>query len=721
MAVNLVSPGILTREVDLTLGRIQTTNVNVGVIAGPFEKGPINQPILIKSEKELLSIFGKPVTKDFQSEYWLSAASYLSYGGHLRVIRTSSTELRNANIGVSTANVSSLVINSKDDFEINYPDVSNWYFASRNAGSWANKVKVCVIDNFADQIISGINTTSLVSIGVTVGYGVTQSLSGRTVNVGTSVTTYTTEYIRGLITGIGNSEIYIKITDMISPNTGISSPIEYKIPGSTSGNAYSFVGTGTTINIVNSSGITTATLTSATVSDWYNQQTLGLTNSTVYWKNIANKPGTSTYAADRNSKNDELHVVVIDDSGSVSGIVGNLLEKFTFLTKSTDGKSIPSENIYYKNYLTNNSNYIYPGKVLYSSAPSKLIPTVGNVSQFTTTTGNWGQETSNIAFAPVGSISYSLTGGVDYSGVGGYSATLSNIISSYQVVLDKPELNINYLIGGPSGITKYESQSKANSILAIAESRKDCVAVISPFRGSVIGNSNSDVQTADIIDFFEGVQSSSYGILDSGYKYVFDRFNNKFEYIPCNADVAGLLARTASERYPWFSPAGTSRGSLKNAIKLAYNPNNSQRDDLYTKRINPIITTKDSGIILFGDKTALSSSSAFDRINVRQLFLVLEDTIENSARQQLFEFNDEITRINFVNIIDPYLRDVQSKRGITEYLIVCDESNNTPEIIDNNEFKADIYVKPARSINFIGLTFVATRTGLNFSEVVGTV
>jgi phage tail sheath protein FI len=278
------------------------------------------------------------------------------------------------------------------------------------------------------------------------------------------------------------------------------------------------------------------------------------------------------------------------------------------------------------------------------------------------------------------------------------------------------------LIGGPSGgATIYESQAKANELIAIADIRKDCVATISPHRDDVVNVANSDTQTNNIVKFFDPLTSSSYAVFDTGYKYVFDRFNNQFRYIACNADVAGLMARTSINQYPWFSPAGASRGALNNAVKLAYNPSQAQRDTLYPKRINPIIFSPGAGIILFGDKTALSYTSAFDRINVRRLFLTLESSIERAARAQLFEFNDTITRANFINIVEPYLRDVKSKRGITDFVVVCDESNNTPDVIDGNQFKADIYIKPARSINFIGLTFVATRTGVSFEEIIGTV
>ena len=271
----------------------------------------------------------------------------------------------------------------------------------------------------------------------------------------------------------------------------------------------------------------------------------------------------------------------------------------------------------------------------------------------------------------------------------------------------------------------------ATKLIAVAEKRKDAVAFISPYRAAMISdNPNQDtvdivLQDADITDnvinFFEPMTSSSYAVFDSGYKYMFDRFANTFRYIPLNGDIAGLCARTDINQFPWFSPAGTARGAILNAIKLAYNPSKDDRDRLYSSRINPVIFSPGAGIILYGDKTGFAKASAFDRINVRRLFIFLEDAISAAAKDQLFEFNDEITRTNFVNIVEPFLRDVQAKRGIQDYVVICDETNNTAAIIDANEFVADIYIKPARSINFIGLNFIATRTGVSFEEVIGNV
>ena len=300
-------------------------------------------------------------------------------------------------------------------------------------------------------------------------------------------------------------------------------------------------------------------------------------------------------------------------------------------------------------------------------------------------------------------------------------AELGDLITAYNLFDNKDEVQVDYLLMGPSLPGFAESQAKANQLISIAGSRKDCVAVVSPYRQGVVNLTNTTTQTNNILEFFAPLTSSSYGIFDSGYKYTYDRFNNKFRYIPCNGDVAGLMTRTAINSFPWFSPAGQQRGLLNNAIKLAYNPTKAQRDLLYPERINPIINQAGTGVMLFGDKTGLSYPSAFDRINVRRLFLTVEQALERSAQAQLFELNDQTTRANFVNIVEPYLRDIQAKRGVYDFQVICDESNNTPDVIDNNEFRADIFLKPTKSINYITLTFVATRTGVSFEEVTGRV
>ena len=807
MALNLVSPGVRIREVDLTVGGITAANNQVGAIAGPFEKGPVNVPILIETENDLLNTFGKPISSDSQYEYWLGAASYLSYGGVLRVVRCDGTNLNNANaVGVGSTTGTTLKIKSTEDYN-NLTTAPTWDWAARNPGSWANNLKVCVIDAAADQRIA-ISTQ-----GLNVGFAVTAAFSQSVAGVGT----VTTEagVLKGIITKVNSGSIDVKVTakssgagstvftetsysegsvnafsagnikitnnsnnfvqieeasvsrffGVVSTGSTVINPVDaftnlpsnitagqfiVPVTGSSlpTGTTYT-VGIGTTINSIgigtvitivnqNALGLGSSATGSGTVqfyvlnvgsagetistpSDWYNEQTLGLTNATVYWKNIAPRPRTSQYASERSGRNDELHVVVVDDTGVVTGTAGNILEKYTNVSKALDAKISPSQANYYKDIIANNSQYVFPG--LAPEGVDTKFDTVSGVGSASNTT--WGLTAQGNTFNCIGASIYNLTGGRDYSGVssvGGYSVGLSDVISAYRNFTNPAEYKIDFLIGGPSGGTSiYESQAKANELIAIADVRKDCVATISPHRDGVVNQANSDTQTTNIVNFFDPLTSSSYAVFDTGYKYIYDRFNNQFRYVACNADIAGLMARTSINQYPWFSPAGASRGALNNAVKLAYNPSQAQRDLLYPKRINPIIFSPGAGIILFGDKTALSYSSAFDRINVRRLFLTLESSIERAARAQLFEFNDTITRANFINIVEPYLRDVKSKRGITDFVVVCDESNNTPDVIDGNQFKADIYIKPARSINFIGLTFVATRTGVSFEEIIGTV
>jgi hypothetical protein len=803
MSLNLVSPGVKIREVDLTVGRIDAVNDQVGAIAGPFVKGPINVPTLVETEQDLINYFGKPSATDAQYEYWMAASAYLSYGGTLRVIRTNDTNLQNAHSYVSAPQT--FAIESDEDYFNNYQSPSGWTWASKTAGTWANGAKVCVIDGGADQRVS------IGTFGILAGYGFTCSISTSYASTDGTVQLFG-GYLKGIVTKVNQGSVDVKLLSRYDADTGISTVISYSSnslnqipsPDVNGGNywqVFNNVGTATSLEkfrldnsgtvgsgatiitcpseidltsilvgdlvqsingsykarvvgvstgqiILNSpSAVSLAATTfvvtytrnagdntlnngeglkpipsNSGVTDWYDQQTLGLTNSTVYWKNIAPKPSTSQYASDRTCKNDELHIVVVDDSGAITGIAGNILEKFTGLSKALDGRISPSQSIYYKNYIANNSAYIYGGAV-----DSLLASKFTTVDGYTPNSGGsiaWGQNASGVNFGLIGARSYSFTNGNDYAtlGTAGMSPLLSEVIASYNILTNPSEYKINFIIGGPSGgTTIFESQAKANALVAIAEARKDCVVTLSPHRDGVVNVPSSDTQTSNIINYFDALSSSSYAVFDSGYKYTFDRFNNTFVYVPLNADIAGLMARTSINNYPWFSPAGAQRGIINNAIKLAYNPSQTQRDLLYPKRINPVIFSPGAGIVLFGDKTALSYASAFDRINVRRLFLTLEDTIERAARAQLFEFNDVITRSNFVNIIEPYLRDVKAKRGITDFLVVCDESNNTPDVIDGNQFKADIFIKPARSINFIGLTFVANRTGVSFEEVVGTV
>jgi len=728
MATPQLSPGVIVREVDLTVGRADNVLDNIGAIAGPFAIGPVDQAIDITTENELINTFGKPISTDSQYEYWMSASSFLSYGGVLKVVRTNGTNLKNANAAVGYAATTTLKIKNYDDYSLNYSsDSQNWVFAAKNPGTWANNLKVCVIDNKADQTI-GITTTDLGNLGAVVGYGVTYALSDITIP-GEGTTSSFTGYLKGIIAGVttsatGASTIDVKVVSRVS-SAGTETAIDYK-----ENDLASSFPTAETLTFVNNSGINTgSTVTAGTVVDWYNEQTLGLTNSTVYWKSLAPKPRTTSYASQRSSKNDEIHIVIVDDLGTVTGIQGNILEKHIGLSKASDAISAVNspQSIFWKDYLALNSAYVYAGdnpsvgEDSYNGTSALATGFSSGYTKITESGGQWNVATQGITFSAIGKVAYTLASGADYGASGGMSASLGDLTTSYGLFSNSDEIGIDYLIMGPGLTNKYESQAKANYLISLAELRKDCIAVISPHRSDVVNVSNATMQTSNVVEFFTPLSSSSYAIFDSGYKYTYDRFNKTFRYIPCNGDVAGLMVRTNVVAFPWFSPAGQQRGVLNNAIKLAYNPSKAQRDQLYGIRVNSIVNQPGTGILLYGDKTGLSYASAFDRINIRRLFLTIEQALQRTANAQLFELNDVITRSNFVNIVEPYLRDIQAKRGLYDFLVVCDETNNTPDVIDNNEFRADIFIKPAKSINYVTLTFVATRTGISFEEVAGTV
>ena len=725
MPLNLASPGILVREVDLTSGRIDPTTDKIGAIVAPFPRGPVNLPTLVSTEQQLVDIFGEPAAIDKHYEHWLTASSYLAYGGSLRVVRASGDSLTNALAGTA----SSITINSTEDYVTKTYDentIGNVTVAARNPGSWANGLQVAIIDSFADQTLTGEFAD------VIVGYGVTQGLDGKVLIGAGSTSSLDGYYLKGIVTevGAGNSSIKVKVNSYIDPN-GDEVEVDY-----TAGGTWQFAGSGTVGVHTNGYNSAYATKTYATAVDWFDTQTVnisstGISTITYKWNALAGRPGTSAFAESRKSKNDEVHVIVFDGNGSVTGTVGTVLEKHLSLSKATDAVFSAGSPSYWRKYLYNNSEFIFGG-----SAPAG-ITTTGFSSGFTLQGDDaWDQPAEGIIFSASGNQTLTLTNGFNYdysSGIGTAGAldsTKADINGGYDILGNTEEYDVDFLIQGSASYGKEEAQALASKLISVAELRKDSIAFISPYRGAFLSESadnktntinSANAITDNVVSFFAPLPSSSYAVFDSGYKYMYDRFANTFRYVPLNGDIAGICARNDINNFPWFSPAGTARGSVLNAIKLAYNPTKAQRDVLYTNRINPVIFSPGDGIILFGDKTGLARASAFDRINVRRLFLFLEDAISAAAKDQLFEFNDEITRTNFVNIVEPFLRDVQAKRGITDYVVVCDQTNNTAAVIDANEFVADIFIKPARSINFIGLTFVATRTGVSFEEVIGNV
>ena len=734
MPLNLASPGIVVREADLTVGRVDPTSASIGAIAAPFAQGPVDLPTLVENEQDLLNVFGKPYSNDKHYEHWLTASSFLAYGGSLRVVRADDDGMYNAqNVGVGT----SVKVKSVEHYEqLGYDEtpISSAIVSAKNPGTWANGLRVGIIDAKADQRITGVTTTSIL-----VGYAVTQAVPAGTVVAGAGTTSSLDGYFRGVVTGVGGSTLDIKLTAHVSGMSTVTL-VDYQPSGVY---AFSGLGTGTSSLYVDNAGTGIATLTSGSVVDWFDQQTLTLSSSTtIGWNQLADRPGTSEYAAARGSKNDEVHVVVIDGLGNITGNAGTVLEKHLSLSKAKDAEFSVGSPSYWNAYLKTNSEYLFGGTVGTSTANTGTdvgIVTTGFTSGIGTTLITdigWNQDAEGVTFGGLGVQNLTLEGGKNYGGIstvtetGALSAGLGKLVSAYGLFENTDNYEVDFLLMGSGAKSKIETQALANKLIAVAEARKDALAFISPYRAAAITDSSNDTAaqinsdsdiTDNVLSFYAPVTSSSYAILDSGYKYMYDRFANTFRYVPLNGDIAGLCARNDINNFPWFSPAGTARGAILNAVKLAYNPSKTQRDKLYSARVNPVIFSPGAGIVLFGDKTGLAKASAFDRINVRRLFVYLEDAISAAAKDQLFEFNDEITRTNFVNIVEPFLRDVQAKRGISDYVVICDETNNTAAVIDNNEFVADIFIKPARSINFIGLTFVATRTGVAFEEVIGNV
>ena len=719
MPLNLASPGIVVREVDLTVGRVDPTSGGIGAIVAPFAQGPVDLPTVIGSEKDLLDVFGKPYGTDKHYEHWLVASSYLAYGGSLSVVRADDTSLQNGFVGAAA----SIKIKSLEHYEeLGYDEnpITNVVVAARNPGSWANGLRVGIIDAKADQIL----TLSAAPAGFAVGMGVTQAISSTLPGAGT--TSVLDGHLKGIVTEVDGTDAYVKVLEHVSA-AGTITEVDYQPSG-----VYAFSGTGSVAIHTSGQVVSYATTSVTAQADWFDQQSLTLTSSTtVKWNQLADRPGTSEYAAARGSRFDEVHVVVVDGDGDITGNSGTILEKHLSLSKAKDAEFSLGSPSYWRKYIANGSPNIFAG-----SQPAGIV-TTGYSSGFTPESDiSWDQNAEGITFGATGNSNNTLGGGWNYDGAGNIenngalSAGLSELVTGYGLFENTEKYNVDFILMGSAGYAKEDAQALANKCIAVAEARKDAIAFISPYRGAAITDTSDDravtinsdeTITDNVISFYAPVTSTTYGIFDSGYKYTFDRFANTFRYIPLNGDIAGLCARNDANNFPWFSPAGTNRGGILNAVKLAYTPSKAQRDRLYSNRVNPVIFSPGAGIVLFGDKTGFGKSSAFDRINVRRLFIYLEDAISAAARDQLFEFNDEITRTNFVNIVEPFLRDVQAKRGIFEFVVICDETNNTAAIIDNNEFVADIFIKPARSINFIGLTFVATRTGVSFDEVIGNV
>jgi len=635
-----VSPGVLVQEKDLTR-IIPAVSTSIGAVAFQATKGPLDEVVSISSEQELVSTFGKPNSTTFEG--FFTASNFLAYSNSLRVVRVQNTSVSNA-----TESGSAFVIKNTTDYQDNYADgsASVGLWAARTAGAWGNNLRIdsCPSATVYEETAKTTVNDASTSVGDTV----------VTVTSGTGISA-------GDIVNFGDNYEY----RVISISTNDLTIVRKEEP------QY--------FTASDSSGL------HATITDGANVR-----RRWRHYELFDKAPGTSPYAQANGGSGDELHIVVVDEDGGISGTKGEVLEIFGAVSKGSDAKTPQGSTNYYPDVIYNSSNYIY--WMDHNSSGS-----------------NWGSAVSGTTFTSVTTVSeVSLQSGSD-----GSAATTAQKLTAYEKFADAETVDVGLIMAGNGDATHIDN------LITVAENRKDAVVFASPERSDVVGVANANTQKDNVVGFFNGIRSSSYVVFDSGYKYQYDRYNDVYRYVPLNGDIAGLAARTDLVADSWFSPAGLNRGIVRGAVKLAFNPQKSHRDELYRARVNPVATFPGQGTVLFGDKTGLSAPSAFDRINVRRLFITLEKAISTASKFQLFEFNDEFTRANFRNIVEPFLREVQGRRGITDFLVVCDETNNTGEVIDRNEFIAEIFVKPARSINFITLQFIATRTGVSFDEVAG--
>ena len=734
----LVSPGVQVREIDLT-NVIPAVSTSIGAIAGPFERGPVSSVTTISSEEQLVSLFGKPQGDNF--EFWFTAANFLQYSDALRVVRAESAVL---NAGAN----SGILIRDDDHYEASFStgQGSHGEWAARTAGTHGNSlgVSICPGKRAFTQplgtlnLVNGAGAVGDLSIDVD-----DQDKSNATISVGDIIGFQTNNAITAVVNGaitvatknltvdansgtaaVGQRVIGAGISDggevvKIATVTSQTALILDK-PITVADDVVLAFTTDANIESKNQeyevTSVSSNTLTFRLLDDpaGGGLQTIIPDNSyiTRRWRFsdlFDGAPGTSAWAtANGRGEEDELHVAVYDTTGDITGYdvdvagqrTSSVVEVFAAMSKNTKGKSPQGDNNYYPNVIFRKSQFIY---------------WTDHLTQGT----NWGTDVATgTDYTLVSEVVVdSLTGGTD-----DYSVTAGEIELAYDKFEDTENLDVNLVLGGPSsGVadTVTGMDTHVTMITALCESRKDCVGFVSPYRAATVGGTSNVTMTKNVEDGFDTCPSSSYMVFDSGYKYMYDKYNDVYRYVPLNGDTAGLCAHTDTVADPWFSPAGYSRGNIRGAIKLSYNPQKADRDILYKARINPVVNFPGQGVVLFGDKTAQTKPSAFDRINVRRLFLVLEKAIATAAKYQLFEFNDEFTRAQFRNQVEPFLRDVQGRRGITDFSVKCDATNNTGEVIDRNEFVGDIYIKPARSINFISLNFIAVRTGVSFSEVGG--
>lgn len=720
-----LSPGVAVVEKDFT-SIVPAVATSTGAFAGVFQWGPVLDPVTIDSENNLVQRFGKP--SDDNATSFFTAANFLSYANNLLVVRADTVSHRNA-VATETGGITGVTIGGTNTGYTSTAAAPTITVSAPDTTGGTQAVLTAVLSGGAISAIAvsagGSNYTSAPNVVISspsggAGATFTVVMSGTSPNMSVASITVDT----------GGSGYKGTVTASLSGGGGAGASLGAVTVGTssissvtitTAGSGYTSAPTATLSgNATLTPTITVGGIKINNTDDYINSYvngggvvgefaakypgTLGnsisvhMADSATYsaWTyktEFDSAPGTSSYVDNAGTgSGDELHVIIIDQLGQWSGTPGTVLEKFAFLSKASDAKKDDGTNNYYRDVLNSRSKYVW----------WMDHPTVGT---------NWGTAALNTTYASlVSAYSNTLSGGVD-----DLTATDGQLMTAWSTFADDTQYDVRLLPLGKASATV------ANHVIALAESRADCVVFVSPQdtgTGDIIIATGSDATDA-IIAYRDALPSSSYAVMDSGYKYQYDRYNDKYRYVPLNGDIAGLCARTDYQQDPWFSPGGLNRGQIKNVVKLAVNPTKTDRDNLYKAGVNPVVTFPGQGTVMFGDKTLLAKPSAFDRINVRRLFIVLEKSIATAAKFQLFEFNDSFTRAQFRNLVEPFLRDVQGRRGITDFVVKCDATNNTGEVIDSNNFVADIFIKPNRSINFITLNFVAARSSVSFTEIGG--
>jgi len=762
-----LSPGVNVTEIDLTTV-VPAVATSDGALAGLFHWGPVGERYLVDNENVLAKTFGKP--DNYNAETFFTAANFLSYSNRLYVVRAANTSgvtpsvsanVTNASANVIVTNTATLsagmyltqvsnsnafntgksvvisaIINATAFTMSSNAGVSNgavtMYFGrpetSYSAVGFDTNSANAFVANLVNQIVPNLNAYTTLDgtfdsdiafvakypgdIGNSLRVSVCDTVnafssnvdyvSGTVVDFTNTSITYTTGTLQFAI-GSNTASIIFPGSATVNASANVSKySIGDKILAGNASIGFQYLQITKAPSVTNS-GVSNTTVMTLQFQDPYRLHTAYSTNSVArYWEfnNVVDSaPGISNYVLvnGNTAARDELHVVVVDDNGQFTGTPGSVLEVFKGLSRATDAKNLDTTVNYYKDVINQNSRYIWwaNDRSGAASANAALI-------------------TSSTNYVPSNIVMTLGSDGLNESSSNNFSV----IASAYDLFASAEDIDISLVLQGrPIGPSGSSWQLSNYLIDNIAEIRKDCVVFVSPDKNQTLNSFGTEA--TNLVGWRNSVRSTSYAVIDSGYKYQYDRYNDIYRWIPLNGDIAGLCARTDNTNDAWWSPAGFNRGQIKNIVKLAYNPRKADRDILYKNGINPVVTFPGQGTVLYGDKTAQAKPSAFDRINVRRLFIVLEKAISTAAKYSLFEFNDAFTRSQFKNLVTPYLRNIQGRRGITDFLVVCDDTNNTPQIVDTNQFVGDIYIKPARSINFIQLNFVAVASGVQFSEVVG--